>query len=309
MTEATDTRNDVLEHFRRHSTNTNPGTFAPSYNALPTDLASTCRAVQSWLVHMFWIDEAPYGVTHAQIKASGRRMCEEFALSTAEERLASIFALDDRSLAEPRPADRRSVGCCRDYALMLTSVLRHRGIPARVRTGVALYFVAPDGPMIEDHYVTEHWNTAEERWQLTDPQIDELQRSAVDSELDVLDFSEDLFLTGARLVEAIRDGRVPTTVGFPPVNVGATYGRNKLFADFASLTGYELPVHAWWGLGDPSSVEPGDDALVDRLIELAHAIDRNDVAALGEALHLSRTHPRLRMPAGYTAPPYKHPLC
>lgn len=309
MTEAIDTRTDVLERFRRHSANTNPGKFARSYDALPTDLASTCQAVQSWLVHMFWIGEAPYGVTHAQIKASGRRMCEEFSLSTAEERLASIFALDERPLAEPRPADRRSMGCCRDYALMLTSVLRHRGIPARVRTGVALYFVAPDGYRIEDHYVTEHWNTAEGRWQLTDPQIDDLQRHAVGSGLNTLDLPEGVFLTGARLVEAIRDGRVPETVGFPPVNVGVTYGRNKLFADFAGLTGHELPVHAWWGLGEPSSVEPGDDALVDRMIRLVHAIDRNVESALAEALHLSRTHPRLRMPAGYTVPAYEHPLC
>ncbi len=112
----------------------------------------------------------------SRFEEADRRLCDEFSFSAAEERLTSILKLDDRPLSEPRSADRRSVGCCRDYALMLVSILRHRGIPAHVRMGVALYFVSSEGTLIEDHYMTEHWNPEEERWQLTDPQIDDVQR-------------------------------------------------------------------------------------------------------------------------------------
>jgi hypothetical protein len=259
---------------------------------------------------MFWIGEQTYGITHDQLKAHGRRICVEFSYSTMEERLTNILDLDDRPLGEPRDPFHRSVGCCRDFALMLTSILRHKGIPARVRTGVALYFVAPEGRLIEDHYVTEHWDAAGGCWQLTDPQIDDVQRPAIADGLDTTDLPRDVFLTGWELYEGLRAGRIPEQVGFPPRNAGFTYGRNKVFADFVGLTGRELPVHSWWGVGDPlQESEPGDDELVDRMIEIMQRIDRDDPAALQEALELTATHPRLVMPDGYVVPTYESPLC
>jgi len=309
MARHTEVTADVPHHFRTHSSYSDPGRLASCYDALPDDLESLCNALQALLLHMFWIGEQTCGITYERLKASGRQLCEEFSLSTAEERLAGILALDDRPLSEPRSVDRRSIGCCRDYALMLASVLRHRGIPARVRTGVALYFISSEGHLIEDHYITEHWNVATKRWQRTDPQIDDVQRHAVDEGLNTMDLPDDVFLTGWQLLEAVRAERVPESVGFPPRNAGLTYGRNKLFADFASLTGYELPVHAWWGLGEPDSVAPGDDALMDEMIALVQGIERNDASALANAIHLMRAHPRLRMPDGYAVPTYRSSLC
>jgi len=258
---------------------------------------------------MFWIAEDTYGLTHHQLKEAARKLCVEFSFSTMEERLGSILALDDRPLTEPRDAFHRSVGCCRDFALMLCSILRCKGVPARVRTGVALYFVAPEGRLIEDHYIAEHWNESENRWQMSDTQIDDVQRPAIENGLDTIDLPRNVFLTGHQLVEALRDGRVPETVGFPPGNAGSTYGRNKLFADFVGMTGHELPVHAWWGLGEPKSIAPGDDELMERMIELLKGLDANDPGALSEALELGSTHPRLKKPVGYSVPTYRSPLC
>ncbi len=309
MTPRIETTEDILAIYRKQSDYSTAGTLASLYDALPDDVPSLCAALHGTILHMFWISEKTYGITHEQLKSSGRELCIEFSFSSAEERLRKIVDLDDRPLDAVRPVDRRSVGCCRDYALMLTSILRHKGIPARVRTGVALHFVAPEGRLIEDHYITEHWNGAEERWQLTDPQIDEVQVPAIEPGLDVIDLPRDVFLTGRELVEALRAGDVPESVGFPPVNAGFTYGRNKLFADFVGVTGHELPVHGWWGIGEPRSIEPGDDELIDRMIGIMKGIDANDSAALTEAFELSAAHPRLRMPDGYVVKTYESPLC
>jgi hypothetical protein len=163
--------------------------------------------------------------------------------------------------------------------------------------------------LFEDHYITEHWNAAESRWQLTDPQIDDVQRPAIAEGLNTNDLPENVFLTGWQLIEGLRSGNVPTSIGFPPVNTGFTYARNKLFADFVAMTGHELPVHAWWGIGDPKSVRPGDDALIELMIRLLKGIDANDPAALEEALQLAATHERLKMPKGYVVKTYKAPFC
>jgi hypothetical protein len=293
----------VLAAFGRHTENSNPGVFGALYDALPDDIPALCRIVHNCVIHMFWIREATYGITLAQLKSAGRHLCEEFGYSTIEERLRNVIALKDSPLAEPRPAGLRSVGCCRDFALLLVSILRHKGIPARVRTGVALY-LDPSHP--EDHYVSEFWNAAEHRWQMADPQIDDVQRKAMRLSVDTPDLPPGSFLTGWQLLDAMRSGTIQNAdkIGFPPANAGLTYGRNKLFADFVSVTGREIPVHAWWGIGKPESVEPGDSALLDRMIALSRGIDQNDPAALNEALHLAESHPRIRMPEGYVVPPW-----
>lgn len=310
MTERIETTDDVLAHYRLQSPYSTAGAHASLYDDLPDDVPSLCAALQGTILHMFWIGEKTYGITHEALKAAGREICVEFSYGSAEERLANIVDLDDRPLTEPREPRLRSVGCCRDYALMLASILRHKGVPARVRTGVSLYFVAPEGRLIEDHYITEHWNAEERRWQMTDPQIDDVQRPAIEKGLDTIDLPDGVFLTGWRLVEGLRDGRIPGSVGFPPRNAGFTYGRNKLFADFVGLTGHELPVHGWWGIGDPlTDPRPDDDALVDRMIGILRGIDANDPTALSEALELASTHPRLAMPDGYEVPTYPSPLC
>jgi len=303
------TIDDVLGHYRRQTAYSSAGEYAVLYDGLPDDISALRRVLQNTILHMFWISEKNYGITHEQLKAAGRELCVEFSYGTAEERLRNIAELDRRPLAEPREPAARSVGCCRDYALMLASILRHKGVPARVRTGVALYFLGPEGRLIEDHYVTEHWNAKEERWQLSDPQIDDVQRPAIEEGLDTIHLPQAAFLTGWQLLEALRESRVPETVGFPPVNVGLTYGRNKLFADFIGVTGHELPIHSWWGIGEPESADPGDETLMNRMIEILRGIDANDPAALTEALRMVETHPRLKMPDGYSVPAYASPLC
>jgi len=299
---------DVLAYYRQQTQTSDPGQHESCYNGLPDDIHALCRVVHHAILHIFWISKTNYGLDLEQLKAAGRDLSAEFTDSTLEDRLDTLLALDPRPLVEPRDPSHRSVGCCRDFALLLASILRHRGIPARVRTGVARYFRHEGHPLIEDHYVTEHWNGDEHRWQLTDPQIDDVQRPTIDSNVDPVDLPEDAFLTARRLHAAIVAGTVPAEkVGFPPVNVGLTYARNKIFADFLSVTGLELPVHASWGLGDPHQDDPEDAALVQEMLRLLRGIDRNEPEALSEALCLAHTHPRIRRPTGYRVPSWHWP--
>ena len=55
--------------------------------------------------------------------------------------LDNIHRLEDAPLQPPQgPADKRAVGVCRHFSLMLCSVLRSKGLPARIRCGFAPYF-------------------------------------------------------------------------------------------------------------------------------------------------------------------------
>jgi len=72
------------------------------------------------------------------------------------------------------------------FAVLLTALLRACGVPARARCGFGTYF---QGDARVDHWITEWWDDARERWVRTDPQIDDVQRGALKISRDTLDLA------------------------------------------------------------------------------------------------------------------------
>jgi hypothetical protein len=110
---------DDPDRWLPHSPMTEPGDKASRLDGLPAGIDSLCHVIQGVLVHSDWM--AAYGLPEPD--ASAR---ETLPLS---QRLLRIADADSRSLAIARPCAIRSVGTCRDYALMLCAMLRQRRIP------------------------------------------------------------------------------------------------------------------------------------------------------------------------------------
>ncbi len=172
---------DDPERWLPHSPMTDPGDKASRFDGLPAGIDSLCRAIQGVLVHSDWM--AAYGLPEP-----GPSARETLPLS---QRLLLIAGADSRPLAIARPSGTRSVGTCRDYALMLCAMLRHRHIPARVRCGFAAYF---DRGRWEDHWICEYWRPAEHRWCRVDAQLDEILRQRLAIEFDATDVPPDMFM-------------------------------------------------------------------------------------------------------------------
>src|SRR5690606_26618369 len=96
-----------------------------------------------------------------------------------------------------------SVGTCRDFALMLCAMLRHRGVPARVRCGFADYF-SSNGR--EDHWICEYRPAGEGRWALADPQLDVPHRAHLGIDFDTADMPRARFMTAPEAWRACRAG-------------------------------------------------------------------------------------------------------
>ena len=127
-----------------------PGNGPLNFDGLPVDVGALCRVAQGILIHSDWL--SAYGVSEAQFRTVSR---ETLPLAG---RLQQIADLDGSTLTVERALDRRAVGTCRDYALMLCGMLREQGVPARVRCGFAAYFRR----VWEDHWICEYWR--EGRW-------------------------------------------------------------------------------------------------------------------------------------------------
>src|SRR5258708_23842399 len=118
---------EILTFYREQSAITRPGKHAALFTDLPQTIEDLCKIVQGLIIH--YDTGELYG---CQISAERER---EIDTRYVERMLERMLERDPRSLSEARAPELRLVGCCRDFSTMLCSLLRSKGIPARVRMG------------------------------------------------------------------------------------------------------------------------------------------------------------------------------
>jgi transglutaminase superfamily protein len=184
-----------LARWLRQSPMSEPGSGVDLYEALPRDIGGLCRAIEGLLIHADWT--AAYGLSADHFGPEART-----TLPIAQ-RLAQISRTDSRPLSIARPIEARVPGTCRDFALLLCSVLRHRQVPARVRCGFAAYF---QNGSWEDHWICEQWLPAEERWRRIDAQLDDVQKRQLGVRFDTTDVPRAVFMTAGDAWRLCRSG-------------------------------------------------------------------------------------------------------
>jgi hypothetical protein len=228
-----------LEYFAKPGLMTSTGDHARLLDSMPRDIQSLCQIVQGLMIHIYWADQ--YGVQLTDLRR------EEVQLRPASQKLERILALDPRPLTEARGPDKRLVGNCRDFSVMLVTILRHQGVPARARCGFGRYFIPNH---FEDHWVCEYWNTAENRWVLVDAQLDALQTKKLGIRFNPLDVPRDEFIVGGKAWEMCRSGQAdPDAFGIADMK-GLWFVRGDFVRDVASLNKVELLPWDGWGLAD-----------------------------------------------------------
>lgn len=256
-----------------------PGAHADLFDALPADIGELCAVVQGVTIHSFWAER--YGVTLAAERGA------EVQLRTMEKRLARTLELDPRPLTVPRPLELKTVGNCRDHTLLLVSILRGQGVPARARCGFGTYFLPGH---FEDHWVAEYWNESEKRWILVDAQLDAFQRGVLNVSFDPLDVPRDRFVVGGAAWRMCRAGAAdPNVFGIFDMR-GMGFVGSNLVRDAAALNKVELLPWDCWGMMLKRETDDSDLALLDHLAELTEA----HVPDFGAVRELYESDPRLK---------------
>ena len=239
------------------------GRNARLFDGLPRDVGGLAKVVQGLLMHEH---VAPaYGLSlspeqHAQAHLRG-----------VETILDRITRQDARVLQTARPEGERVVGVCRHFTLLHIAMLRAQGTAARARCGFGAYF--EKGKFV-DHWVTEYWNDAQQRWILVDPQLDERQRTLFGVGFDTLDVPRDQFLVAGDAWQLCRNGRAdPQAFGILDMH-GRWFIAGNVIRDVAALNNREMLPWDVWGAMRQNDVEI-DVPLIDRLAELSQAPDRH----------------------------------
>ena len=266
-----------------------PGPFTELYGhasrvrELPEALPELCHVVQGLVVHPFLAHL--YGLAPQALRQ------DELQIRHVSQMLDRIQTLDANPLSRARPPERRFVGNCRHFTVLLCALLRARGVPARARCGFGLWFHPPN---YEDHWVCEVWDQARGVWHLVDAQLDAIQCKAFRVSFDPLDVPRTQFLVAGDAWQRCRNGQAePQRFGILDLR-GLWFVRGNLVRDLAARTKRELLPWDGWGFADnlEDPKQSTELALLDRVAELTQA----DASAHEEALKLYDSNVRLRVP-------------
>jgi formylglycine-generating enzyme required for sulfatase activity len=213
----------VLDFYRQYSSFTDPGEYSYLYKNLPDSLPELCSLIKSQFIHVY--EELPK--YHDQIPKE--RWNESHTMyPTVQSILKSLLSYDSRGLVKDRKVENRLVLACREYSMLLASILKYRGIPARVRCGFATYL---NPGSYTSHIICEVWNKNEKRWMLVDPSKD-----MVDFGREQFEFGNDAWL---KMQNNEIDLKLYSMMGQP----GTVIITIALCHDLASILGSEYLIY------------------------------------------------------------------
>lgn len=260
-----------MEHeayYATHSMMSDPGRHASLIAALPDDVGAMAEALQGLCIYDV-VAEPFYGFAVPAERAG------EIHLRGVADMLDRIVSLDPGPLSRARPVDRRLVSRCHHYGLLLVSVLRTKGIPARLRGGFGAYF---NPPFFEDHWVAEYWKADEGRWVLADAQLDAVWLAKLPGIEKPLDLAGDQFVLAADAWRQCRSGAADASrfgIGFANLR-GLWFITGSLVRDLAALNKMEMLPWDVWGAqaGIDAELSPEQLAFHDHLSAMMADPDR-----------------------------------
>ncbi len=278
------THEELLAYYTTPGIFTTVRGYEAQIDAMPHDIPAIAAAVSGLIVHQALAPAYKVTLSPEQIAQS--------QLHTAEAMLANATAHNNSPLTETRDPNERAVGVCRHFATLFVAILRHKGIPARVRAGFADYF---GNALHGEHWVGEYWHAEQSRWILIDPTFDDMQRKIFKPDVDTLDVPRDRFLVAGDAWKLCRTGAAdPKTFGVAGTeNWGLIEVFGEIFQDLAALQKIELLPWGWYGIATDDANCDRETALLDRLAALTSSAD---AAAMEELNAILVAENRIRVP-------------
>lgn len=236
-------REEILEFYRKTSTYTDLGYYKEFAKNLPDDIEKLCLLQRMQIIHpfaffdksirtkkdCFWGDMTKVPETRLEY--------EDDIYPTAQSIIAELLRKNPDYNIKREAKDKVHI-TCRGQAILLASILKAKGIPARARSGYAEY-IHYDG-IYYDHWITEYFDEKEKRWKLVDA-----DEHCPDHEMgfDLNDIPYDKFLFGAEAYLGLRKNKYKEeTIWYvsDPVILGLKASIKGLFYDFHSLMNDEI---------------------------------------------------------------------
>ncbi len=270
----------ILKHYLEFGTYTYPGLYQEKLQRdLPSDIRRIGLLVRQNFIHRTTLAAGNTG-SNADLRFGDMaqmpwwRQPEDDILVTAPAMLAELYRRDARGFVSDRKPEDKLVLTCRFVAIMMASILKSKGIPARVRAGNAPYFdMGTLGSVSTDHWVNQYWHEQEKRWVT----IDVDGSLSVKDGFDTYDIPEGKFDFPADAWLAIRAGNVDPQHFY---NAGGHYGQIvvawSLFYDFHSLMNSEIIYTHGTKYTHPKNFNTLAEAELKNIDDLARLMQKPD---------------------------------
>lgn len=157
----------ILDHYLKTGTYTYAGPYLEYFKQLPDDIETLGKLICSQVIHRATLFQGNAGA-NADLKYGDmaqypwyRLRCDDDVLLTAVAMTSELFRLDENGFNPDRAVDKKIVVTCRYVSVLMSAILKAKGIPARSRSGFAPYII-PDISM--DHWINQYWDSKENRW-------------------------------------------------------------------------------------------------------------------------------------------------
>jgi len=246
-------KQDILDYYSQPTAMTSAGKHTALFNKLPNNVDELVHIVQglgiySLLAHDFYEFDIP------------KERENEIHIRPIEKMLDRLLAMDNQSLTITRPVEKRLICLCRNFGLLLLSMLRAKNIPARGRCGYAAYLIPG---YFETHWFCEYWDATEDRWKLVDTQLDEIFKEKRKIDFDILDIPRDQFIVVGDAWNICQSGKAdPLKFGYIPGHLqGLWHIATNLVRDIATLNKAETLSWDIWGAQPKRGEQIGDNRL------------------------------------------------
>ena len=234
---------EILEFYKETSQFTDLGYYKDFAKNLPNDIEELCILQRMQIIHpvayndkdirnknnCFWGDMTKVPITRLDY--------EEDYFPTAQSMIAELLRKNQDYNIKREAKDKINI-TCRGQAILLASILKAKGIPARARSGFAPY-IKYDG-ISYDHWITEYYDESENIWKLVDA-----DEHCPDHEMgfDLNNIPYDRFIFGANAYLGLREKSIQEDsilYSSDPVTLGMKAALRALFYDFHALMNNEI---------------------------------------------------------------------
>ena len=157
----------ILEHYRETGPFTYAGAYGECFRSLPDDIPALGRLVCGQVIHRVTLAQGNRNANATLLYGDMERYpwhrmrCEDDLFPTAAAMAAELFRLDGRGCIGGRQVEHKLVVTCRYVSVLMSAILKAKGIPARSRAGFAPYF--QEGASM-DHWINQVYREKEGRW-------------------------------------------------------------------------------------------------------------------------------------------------
>ncbi len=229
---------NIKDFYSTQSVITEPGDHAALFKNLPIEVSELCRTIQGWVMHI--ADESLFeykipSKDYAEIDSRYARVI-----------IQKILEKNPGNLTQTRNIQDRIVGVCRDMALLACSILRSRGIPARLRVGFFDYLIP--GIYLDEIFL-EYWSESKEKWCIADVRMSPelIEKYKLNIDFDLYDIPPEKFIFAEQAWNLCREGKInPRHIGSRKLR-GLWYVRNSLIQSLAMFNKKEILFWDAWG--------------------------------------------------------------